>query len=738
MRARRIRAEREDAMMARAAAGSSGRRRPWPAVLAVLLSVGLTLAPATARPAAAATGRLIVTSAATYAVDPAASAVHVSVAATFTNEKPSDARFFYYWRDLTWTVHPEAANLQVRDATGALKITPVAREGFVEAQFRLRRNLLYRQSIGLTITWDLPSGAPRSDSSIRVGAAFVTFDLWAWGDPATSSVTARLPAGYEVETFGSTLEATTLPTGVTLTATAISNTDEFWAAVSAIREASFASADLHLRGGIDLVVRGWPEDAEWRTKVVDTLRQGVPRLGALIGLPWPIDGPVEVTEVYTPLLEGYAGIFYTLEDRIDISEDLDPLVIVHEGSHAWFNDALFRDRWVDEGLADTYAAKVLVEMGEAQQSPDAPVADDDGRIDLIAWGAPGRITDETAAVERYGYNTSWFVVSEIVEEVGIEKMRAVFRAADDNTIAYAGAGPDEPVRATDDWRRFLDLLEEVAGSEKAEPLFREYVVDASGTRDLDARDGARAAYAKLLQTGNGWLPPIYVRGVMGTWSFSKANVRIDEAGQILDLRDDVDAAAEALDLEPGPAFESAYEGASDDFAIAEAAGRAELEALSTLADAHDAVSAQLDVVASIGLLDVKPLDVYAEAAAEYEAGRLEASEAAAAEAVALVADAPRIGRERLAIGGAIGLVVLVLAALLLRRRRRRRVVSLAWAARARSGSPAVPLADATRPVSWSGPYGTLAADSPAPRPPTDGDAGPEGGAADGEGPSAAT
>jgi hypothetical protein len=703
--------------------------------------MGLTLAPQAATPVAAATGRLLLTAAATYTVDPATATVRVSVAATYVNDKPSDNDFFYYWRDLAWPVHPEATNLRVSDGSGALSVKPVVEDGFVEAQFRLRRNLLYRQSVKLTIAWDLPGGAPRSESSIRVGESFVTFDLWAWGDPGTSSVTAALPGGYEVETFGSTVAQTSAATGVTIRANAIGNTDEFWTSVTAIREAGFATDELTLPGGIELVVRAWPEDTEWRTKVRTMLRDGIPALSELIGLPWPIERPVEVTEVYTPLLEGYAGIFYTLEDRIDISEDLDTLVIVHEASHAWFNDRLFKDRWIDEGLADTYAAAVLLELGEGRQSPDTPAANDDGRTALQTWGDPGRITDATEAIERYGYNTSWYVVEQIFEEIGPQKMRAIFQAAEDDVIAYQGAGDDEPVTGADGWHRFLDLLEEIGGSEKADELFREYVVTNIGSREMDDRAVRREDYANLLAEGDEWLPPIYVREVMGSWAFPKAEVRIDEARAILTLRDEVTAAADALEVTPGPAFEEAYETAEVNFDDAEAAGEAELDALATLAEASATVSAPLDFVAAVGLLDVEPMAAYEEATTAYESGRLEDATEAAAAAVALVAEGPRIGRERLALAGGIAGLALLVGLLLVRRRRRaRRTAALALAVGtvgAVVAGEAVAAGEAGG-AGGAGPYGTLAADSPAPPPPTDGDAGPEGGAADGEGPGAAT
>jgi hypothetical protein len=683
--------------------------------IAAILALGLTLAPPAARSSAAATGRLLVSSDATYTVDPTAAAVHVSVAASYRNDKPSDASFSYYWRDLSWSTHPEATNIQVGDSSGSLEVTEIARDGYIDARFRLRRDLLYGQTATLTLTWDLPGGPPRSESRVRVGQAFVAFDVWAWGDPGASSVTADLPAGFVAETEGSTVSQATGASGTTITAESIEDTTEFWVAVSALRESSLASDELTLPGDIALVVKSWPEDTTWRATVSTTLRLGLPQLQDLIGLPWPIHDRVEVSEIYTPLLEGYAGVFYTAEGRIELGEDLDDLTIVHEGSHAWFNDGLFVDRWIDEGLADTYAAVVLVALGKDRQSPDAPVADDPGTFDLSGWGAPGRITDETEDRELYGYNTSWFVINELYQEIGPEAMRAIFRAADGDITAYVGAEPPETVAGPDTWRRFLDLLDEVGGSTRADELFREYVITPDSTGELDARAAARETYAELVEAGGDWLPPIYVREPMGEWTFTLATDRMNEAAEILDLRDYVAAAADDLGLKPGPAFEMGYEGATAGFEDAEAIGEAELAALETLADASEAIAAPTDLVTSVGLLGVAPQATYDEARSEFQADRIADAELTAASAIELIDDAPSVGRARLLGAGiGVGLIVLfVLLGIAVRRRRR--------------GGRAAAL----------GSYATLAADSPAPPPPPVGDAGPEGGTADGEGPSAA-
>ena len=159
------------------------------------------------------------------------------------------------------------------------------------------------------------------------------------------------------------------------------------------------------------MVLAWPEDDDWESTVSETLRAGLPGLRALIGLDWPVAHDLNVRERYTPALEGYAGVFFEEDQRIDVSEDLDPVVIVHEASHAWFNDELFDERWIYEGLAEEYAWRVLTGVGvDAGDAPGRPKLDDPARVDLVAWSYPFVIRDqETDDREHYGYDTSFWV-----------------------------------------------------------------------------------------------------------------------------------------------------------------------------------------------------------------------------------------------------------------------------------------------------------------------------------------
>ncbi|MBF8290440.1 MAG: hypothetical protein HW391_1408 [Chloroflexi bacterium] len=707
------------------AAGRVARRPVVPGrvafAVALFLAAGFSLAPSSARPVAAATGTLVIVADATYSVEPSAGLIHVSVAVALTNDKPSSASYSYYWRDIAWAVQPEAVNLMARDETGDLAITSTPQDGYLESEVRLRRNLNYRQTANVTISWDLPGGTPRSDSAIRVGEAFVAFDVWAWGDAGNGSVTVRLPAGFEVQTSGSQLAEETGPGGATLTAAAIDDPFEFWATVAGTRDRSFATDALTLPGSIRLVVKGWPEDAVWRTTVSTTLRRGLPDLQTLIGLPWPVARQLEVLEVYAPLLEGYSGFFYPDEERIEISEELDELTIIHEGAHAWFNDGLFTERWITEGLADTYAAAVLAGLGSEHQTPQPVRTTDEGHVDLLSWQFPGRITDETALREEYGYNASWYVVATLYEEIGSDRFRAIFKAAHDDAIAYEGSGPPETVGETDDWRRFLDLLEEAGGSARAVALYRTLVVSPPADRELDARDDARAAYDGLLAAGDGWSPPFYVRSQMGTWSFERATDRIAEALAVLSVRAEVQDAATALGIDAPDLLRAAYESASDGFAAAQAVGADELEALgalAALANARDTIAREPDLVLAVGLLETTPDLTYEEAVAAFEAGDLDAAVAGALGALAAIDDAPRIGRERLlATTGGAAVVVLVVGFFVLRHRRRRGVPDAAGGV---AGGAAEP-------------YATLAAGPSAESPPTVGVPEQDGGSVGGDG-----
>ena len=58
-------------------------------------------------------------------------------------------------------------------------------------------DLYFGQTETVSVAFDLPGGAPRSESEIRVGSAFATFSAWAFGDGGDVQVV--VPGGFDVE-----------------------------------------------------------------------------------------------------------------------------------------------------------------------------------------------------------------------------------------------------------------------------------------------------------------------------------------------------------------------------------------------------------------------------------------------------------------------------------------------------------------------------------------------------------
>jgi hypothetical protein len=652
------------------------------AAAGLLVAAGLFV-PAGASPALAADDELSLVSSSSYALDPEAAVVRVTVDVTATNNKPNlvqetatgtrTTRYFYDAAVLV--VHAEASSIKARAGRSALSVKVTPKEGYTIAEVRFRQDLYFQQSTKFTLTYDLAGGAPRSDSDIRVGSAFATFYAWAFGD--RGDVRIVVPAGFEVETSGSTVAESVVDGVTTLTASGIGNVTDWYAVVVADRHDSLTRERLDLPGGEHLVIRAWPEDTEWQDRVTELLRIGLPVLVEKIGLQWPVEGEIEVAEVHTPLLEGYAGVFYTNKDLIEISEDLDELTIIHEASHAWFNSGLFVGRWINEGLADEYAARVLDEVSVGGLRPRALNPTSEGAVRLNEWSHPGRIADEeTDARETFGYEASWTIIRQLAGEIGEEQMRAVFTAADARRTAYVGVGEPEAVTIQNDWRRFLDLLEETGGSKSAEDVFRRWVVTPEQEAVLDDRKAAREAYEALIAAGDGWLPGYAVRDPLGRWQFSRATEEIRAAGEILDVRDEIEAIAADLGVTPPTSLEAAYEGADADLEGVRALADGQLAVAETVRDTATAVTAERDVFTSLGLIGENPEAALDGAAGAFAAGDTDRAAGEAAAIRSLLDGADDAGRTRVLVGGGVALGVggIGVAAVAMRRRRRAAVL----------------------------------------------------------------
>ena len=698
---------------------SVAARRFRGALAAAVLAIALAIAPPTARTALAASDPLRTQADVTYALDPEAGRVHVAIEVTETDLKPNTAQFEYFYTSFGFALQPGASAVRVSGGS-AYRVTTKKRDGYVEAQVSIGKALFYKRSTTFTIRYDLVGGKPRSDTPTRVGAAYSTFGVWAWGDTGRSSVEVRTPAGFDTRFNGDTMSVTSSATTGQILRAKPTDPSKFFTIITAEDADAYAETRLSLEGGVEIVVQSWPEDTRWKTETTDTLRKVFPGLRTLIGLDWPVAHDLDVRERYTPDLEGYAGFFVTDEQRIDVSEDLDPVTIVHEASHAWLNDDLFLERWIYEGLAQEYAWRALGGAGlENGDDPTKPDLKDPGFVDLEIWTHPGVIKDqETDDRERYGYEAAFWVIHAIAESAGADGMRDAFAKARASVTAYPGAGAPETVITGDSWRRLLDLAQPLDQPDPAaiEETMRVFVLGSTEETELADRHAARDAYRALLERGRDWLPGLSVRGPMGDWDFDKATTRMAEATALLDLRDQVATAAQALGVEPNDALRTAYETAKDGLTDATALAMAQLDALAALDDARAKVEGAPDLLTQVGLLGQTPSTAYDAARAAFVAGNTTDALNLAKGATAVIDGAAAIGQQRLVIAGAStgGALLLVLLLILLVRRRRRRSRALAIVVAAAGpalivDAPAA-LAAGSAPTE---PYATLAAD-PAP------------------------
>jgi hypothetical protein len=678
---------RRRATMGRSRVGAPRRAAP---LLAILLFAVAAVAPPAAMPVApflgvldapvalAADGLAIDTTA-RYTIEPDEGVVRVGVAIRVHNERPNSVQggvvTRFYYDVVRLAVQPEAVRVRATQDGVAVPVKVSRGKEYRIVTISLRDDLYYGQRATLRLSFDLPSGKPRSDSDVRVGTAFAAFVAWAFGDSAAVRIT--VPAGFEVDVSGAEMATSSGEAGTVLAAET-SDPLAWYAWVTARNDDALSRERLDLPGGEEIVVRGWPEDGRWRKRVAEVLETGIPELVSLIGLAWPVDGPLTLVEVHSPLLEGYAGFYDTGADEITVSEQLDDQTIVHEASHAWFNGDLFTERWISEGLADEYSARVLDAQGETRPGPDEVSRAAKVAFPLSGWPPPAAIRDETAAAtERYGYDASWTVIRQVVDAVGEDGMRAVFGAAANRTTAYPGEGAPEPAGLANDWRRFLDLTEELGGAAGIDDLVAEWALTPDEAALLGPRDDARDDYRDLVAEGDGWAAPAAVRLALDRWAFGDAGGRIAEAGAILAQRETTEALARDLGLTPSDDLETAYEGAEDAVALADAAAlaadtQATLEGIDATADA---AAAPRDWLVSLGLEGRDPDADLTAARAAWEDGDLATAADQAASASAVLQAAPEAGRRRallVAIGVAVAIMLALLVVLLWRRSRARR------------------------------------------------------------------
>jgi hypothetical protein len=606
----------------------------------------------------------------TYEVQPNDERVRVTMDVTLTNLMPDRGLTYYYFDEIGIPAASEAANVSVRRVGGGALSTGTEETEHPEWQVitvRLSPVLRYGRPQQLEITYDLPNLKPRSGGFTRAMPAFATFLVVPYGDRGHADVQVIVPESYEdVHVGGVEMASSKEGAKRVYTATDIEEPEEWWAVVAARDNSLLAEREIEI-GAHEAVLKYWPGDDEWADFASEVATTGIPQLEELIGRPWPVEDELEIVESGVPHVYGFGGWYDSSSDVIEVGDDLDAQIMLHELSHAWFGYEFGTERWFGEGLAELYSNLALERLDhDAGRAKEVP-SDQKHALPLATWQDSVR---EAPEEDEYAYPASWWVISEIYDEIGQAALQEVLASVFDSTIPYVGNTDPEIARGVMDWRRTLDLFEVVGGSSEVAALYEAYVITEEDADQLTERADARSAYDQLVTASGGWGAPLELREAMAYWRFGDVGALIDASEEVLTLRDGVLDVLGGLGESALPDLEFRYAGARP---VSDAIAEAELYA--EVADALAAAQVRPDGVpgafTEVGLLGADVAAQLSDAAADLAGGEVDRARATADAALAEVDRASLIGS--IVVGEAAVALVLFwpLRALTKRRRRRR-------------------------------------------------------------------
>lgn len=581
--------------------------------------------------------------------------VRVDLTATMTNStverRNGDTTLFSFFDTFVFVAPTGLTDLTITSAGTRLSSTSERLDDDFDAVTAvLPTQLRSGESRSFDVSYVLPRGELRSDGAFISNPAYFGFPLWSFSDPGTGSLSLRVPVEAEVTELGETIApGETVDGFTTWEPRQFDVPADFFTYVNVVRQDRFEERNFVVSGE-DILLQSWPGDTEWADFAQAAIEQGIPTLQDHIGSPIPDQNTLEVTASVTPLLFGFAGWYDPVDTSIEIGNELDRRVMLHELSHAWFNNDLFIDRWMVEGLAEEVSWQVDRQLGgQDEELPTTPRSTDAGAIPLNEWPTPTADVADDALRDRelYGYNASWFVVRELSSIIGDEGLRRIILAAENQTPAYSGATRS---LLLNDWRRTLDLASMISDAEEEDALdqlWLDLVVDDNEAAVLVERSVARDEYRRFQNRPLQWAVPAEIDQAMADWRFDDARELLLEANRVLDLQRRVIDQAGLAGLEAAEAGRDAYEQPEADFAGAVAVLVEQEAAIESVLDVRDLVSQPLtrDELAGLGDVDLGSAVGLAERA--YELNRFDDVISIGDRLAQTRGEAAQVGRSRL-------------------------------------------------------------------------------------------
>jgi len=579
-------------------------------VVAVLVAAAALLQGAAAEPVEAAQSGLSFVSIGTWIPDPAAGRVHVVLGLTATSHTVDSGSRQYYFSGLQLTLPPSSAAFAASDDNGQpLQVSVTASTPYgVVVSVAFSQRLYSGQQGSFELDFDVVDSGGSTDRDLHIGQDIVSFPVSAFGSPGVpgSSVTVTFPVGFAVqEQFGdltsttNSLGETVFSSGSVPDATAVNA----WFTASKSVPASDFSVRYATVGPLQVTLRYWSDDPGWADQVERILQSGYPILREQIGLGDPTATSLTVEEATTQGIGGFSGEYDQSNGLVQISYFADPIVILHEVAHMWFNADLASDRWIDEAFASFYAEQTVLQLGLADHAPGLSDALMGAAIPLNDWTDA---EDPDSVTEAYLYAGSLEAAREIARIAGLDGLRQVWVQARAGQAAYGRphvSASEPPAGGVMDWRRLLDYLEQTTGKSYT-AIWRQWVLTASQTSLLDQRGTALSDYRDTQALAGDWDLPPDVRQALGSWQFDQAQAMLSQVREVLGLRQEIATAAPIEGTIPPPTLQTAFETVGTSAAATEA-GR-ELSVLSELAAARQAQANNVGAARAVGLLGTDP------------------------------------------------------------------------------------------------------------------------------------
>ncbi|HET6380812.1 MAG TPA: hypothetical protein VFH63_07220 [candidate division Zixibacteria bacterium] len=650
-------------------------RRPGHALgrLGLMAVLGVVLAGLPAGPlpptALAQDEPYVMTTAATYAVDPNEREIRVSVEVEFTNTTPNPPGQFSVFEVIDLAIHSGATDVTARDGSGALTVSAAENDAGVNvASVRPRSPVRFEQEVAFTLSYVIPDGAAED---VRIRPSIVIFPAWSFGTGGT--VTVTLPVIYDVLVDGDELEAQRDGDSWRLESGEIADPTRWLSLVTASRPDAYATLERSVAldsGEVALQVRHWTDDQAWGEQTADLLAAALPALEELLGVGYGRSGPLVVVESLPVADGGFAEPPGGDAVEVSVAYSAEPFAVLHQAAHAFISERLATERWVREGFASWAAASLPEELGaEPPFDPEArteELAED--AFPLVSWGA-GESTPEQDA---YAHAAAWNVAAQLAEALGPDGVRMTWARVAAGVNPYEPVGEElpepggrDPVAV--DSRRLLDHVEAVSGQDLSGP-FRTLVFDSASAAALDARAVAREAYASLLEQAGDWGGPEPVQAALAGWRFDEAQERMAEAGAWLEDRDRLLAEAEAAGLAVPARLRDQWRTAGGGPG-ARAELDAELAVIEAYATAAERAARERSLFERIGLLGAPDPDAQlAEARGLFAEGELRGALETAQEVATRLEHASTDGLLRIASFAIVLFVIGVGIGLLIRRR----------------------------------------------------------------------